>query len=1265
MISKSIYVKLLLHPNPNKEIQQVVQKSSDKNTTLALLVPDTSWWYCQKIIEGATLSCKKNNVSLRIYVGSLLESIHPTEKQRNIIYNFINKNDCDAIISITGTMNGYVNDTDLNNYFKTKYDSIPIVSIATPLEGYPFITIDNKKGFAELMDHLIIDHGYKRIAYLSGLMNNSDDFERLETYKEALTRNSIDIDQRYIIDCFFDPQGFKIALTNLLEDTIPEVIVCASDDIALGLNVELAELGIKIPHDIAFTGFDNIPSSTYIFPPLTTVKQPIQELGVKAVEVALDSLHGCIEKDKIALPTNLVKRQSCGCVDIHKNNIELSHDSDIIRNDSFKEKYNQFQDKIEEITKLFHATVDGKIESDSFFDFLNNEIFHNKVEYEDLTIYREVLFRIMAKLNKQNGNGKNIINEALKLIENVEKMLSNRDYFLGKDRTWGLGRCIDRIRDSIHLDELLDVMIKELPTYNLSSMTLAIYEHELNKIGLSWDEVISGGNSQKVKILLGKKNGIFQKIDSSINLDKLLNGCSLEVSKDDIFYVYPICSQWKHYGFILIEYGQNNIIDYIDLAFSLSSIFEIISKVDEVESKNRELDNLNKSLENKVQERTAELESANLKLKDLDSLKNDFIANVTHDFRSPLTIIHNNADIAIKYDQNNKKEMKRKLKTIYAASEKLKSAIDRLLDLAKMDAEGVKLKIQSVKPKLFLTQLIDFYRSSTFSSNINLLELFPLHEIDNFYTDIDKLEEILSNILSNAIKYIDLESGEIIIHLEETDKSVIFKIEDNGIGIKKEDLDSIFNRFEQIESGKNSIHKGTGLGLAFSKQLTKFLKGKISVESKGLGHGATFILEFPKGSDIFNSDYIDKTKTHEDYSNTQFKSLIMENIDQKIISENRSITVQINKLNEIDEFDYKKGLVLLVDDNQDIRDIELLYLKNNGYLNFICANDGVQGIEAAYKYRPDFIICDYNMPRMKGDEFHDNLITNPDFRKVPILFVTAMADRTLLLDRQRKGAVAYLGKPIREDEFIATVDIHFKKYMEYKEVLIQATIDELTGLNNRRNLMKILNKNLAIRNKKDFSLVFFDIDHFKNLNDTYGHQLGDKVLKELGYVVSDSLRTYDTAGRYGGEEFLLLLNDTNITQAKIVAEKLRKKFKEIVIKHKDKEITITVSFGIASLYDNESSICQILKIDNLKTIYQIEDSYHVDWESISNKKEQIKNILIEFADKALYNAKSTCCKECGFISEKSTLFKNDRCPKCNSLNLSIGRDKIICYGDPI
>jgi diguanylate cyclase (GGDEF)-like protein len=572
-----------------------------------------------------------------------------------------------------------------------------------------------------------------------------------------------------------------------------------------------------------------------------------------------------------------------------------------------------------------------------------------------------------------------------------------------------------------------------------------------------------------------------------------------------------------------------------------------------------------------IETRTEELTQINEKLKELDTLKNDFIANITHDFRSPLTIIMNKSELALKNRDYSVERIHKTNQVIFDAALKLRSTIDKLLDLAKMDMIGVTINVQQFSLRNYFSSISEFYSSAVLESGIKIIYSMPDEEITDFYTDPEKFEEIVSNLISNAIKFVDKGSGLISIAVKNLPEHVQVSVTDNGIGIPKSKLRSIFNRFEQVKVGDRGDIKGTGIGLAFARQLAGYLKAKIWAESEGAGKGATFIVQFKKGKSHFKKSDFTSTAIN-DKRRAETRKLIQMEIQSKQLP--AGVVSLVTEENREGEYDYQKGLILIVDDNQIIRDAVFEYLNLAGYKNMIMAADGNEALEAAYRYKPDLIICDYNMPNMKGDEFHDILSKNKKYSQIPFIFLSAVANKNIILERKKKGAVAYLQKPIDEKDFLITVENCLKQHMNFLQTLSKATIDGLTGLLNKTEILKVLYDRLSKGKSSDMSLIFLDIDHFKQFNDTWGHHLGDKVLKVIGAQIKKSLRDSDLAGRYGGEEFIVILNDTSIQDSHVDSGPTpgddTKGFGCYCMNEND--LSVHASFGVVSLKKSKNFI---------------------------------------------------------------------------------------------
>jgi diguanylate cyclase (GGDEF)-like protein len=254
--------------------------------------------------------------------------------------------------------------------------------------------------------------------------------------------------------------------------------------------------------------------------------------------------------------------------------------------------------------------------------------------------------------------------------------------------------------------------------------------------------------------------------------------------------------------------------------------------------------------------------------------------------------------------------------------------------------------------------------------------------------------------------------------------------------------------------------------------------------------------------------------------------------------------------------------VLVVDDDPDKRMILTVALEMAGY-EVRNANDGEAGLAAVESYQPDLIVTDVMMPKMDGYELARRVRANPLTRFIPIIIQTAA--RSEAQDARRGaevGALGYITDPLDIDLLLARVRtlLDFKGYLDTCEEA--AFTDHLTGLANRRRFERQLEREVTrtLRYGRPFCLLLLDIDNFKLVNDTYGHDAGDEVIRQLAKTLQAGTRGIDLATRIGGEEFAVILTETNFEVGSEVAERLRHAIQQdeiLTVGH------ITASFGIA------------------------------------------------------------------------------------------------------
>jgi len=257
--------------------------------------------------------------------------------------------------------------------------------------------------------------------------------------------------------------------------------------------------------------------------------------------------------------------------------------------------------------------------------------------------------------------------------------------------------------------------------------------------------------------------------------------------------------------------------------------------------------------------------------------------------------------------------------------------------------------------------------------------------------------------------------------------------------------------------------------------------------------------------------------------------------------------------------------ILVIDDSEDIHLLLRARLKDED-VEILSASDGPSGIEAARRLRPDLILLDVDMPGLGGFEVCRELKNDPVTTPIPIIFLTGVSDQGDRVKGLELGAVDYVTKPFDFPELRARVRAALRT-VRYQKLLEQrAQIDGLTGLWNRVYFDQRLHEILAgcRRYGGRVSLVMADIDHFKRVNDTFGHPFGDRVLERVAEVLRSGVRPSDMPCRYGGEEFAIILPETDAAGGAELAERLRVRIAEPGWHKQEPSFVVTASFGVAS-----------------------------------------------------------------------------------------------------
>lgn len=435
----------------------------------------------------------------------------------------------------------------------------------------------------------------------------------------------------------------------------------------------------------------------------------------------------------------------------------------------------------------------------------------------------------------------------------------------------------------------------------------------------------------------------------------------------------------------------------------------------------KKIAHINESLEQKVEEQTKELKQALEKLREADKLKDEFLANTSHELKTPLHgIIGLGESLLDSVAEKLSREQTYSLQMITRSGKRLASLVNDILDFSKMRHHELQLQFKPVDIKsisnVIVTLSTHLITKKPITLHNNIPDLLPL-----VYADESRLQQILLNLIGNAIKF-TLE-GTVEISAKKVKSQIQIDISDTGIGIAEEQQESIFQSFQQADGSISRKYGGTGLGLAVTKQLVELHGGSITVKSKR-GEGSTFSFQLPIASSQLPVDY--EPERHDVLSTVQPSPTSGAPLSQDILgmqeepnySDETSLSTEVTK-------EEQKPLILVVDD--EVVNVQILknHLQQSQY-SVLTAYDGVQALELLSVHIPDLILLDIMMPRMSGYEVSQKIRENHSSITLPIIMLTAKNQVVDLVEGFQSGANDYLTKPFYKQELLSRVQMHLQ-----------------------------------------------------------------------------------------------------------------------------------------------------------------------------------------------------------------------------------------------
>ncbi len=821
------------------------------NFVLGILVSSADDKFESELLRGVSDAAVHAGGNWICFTSGAIRSYHGFEFQRNMLYNLANQEVVDGLV-VSGTLGHVVGHEELQA-FCANYDPLPLVTVAVSLDKIPKVLNSSYRGITDVINHLVNEHSYQNIAFLRGPIGHQEADERFQAYQDAMLKcgRSLDELSNWVGIGDYTFESGKQAMQQLLDRSIKmDAIVSSNDSMALGAYEVLLEHRIRIPQDIAITGFDDTEASRNIVPPLTTVYQSVYDMGLRAGNMLIAHLREKPYQEKVIVEPALIVRESCGCVEKSlrmANQLSAGKDTETITMQHLRERVcaamldaislpsnEKFPAWVESIYTSFELDLDS--ETPDLFVNQWKEIIHqgqltgvHSIPWQDvLTAMREAVLPFlydphrvrMAETLWQQARVW-IGEESLKQEAQLRLQVENRNVILRE--------VIEILMTSQTTADLLDGVVSEFPRLGIHACYLALFED------------VEHSTDRAQIILAYDKNGRYDlnQKDMTFPSRQLLPDGFLDQHPFGIV-VEALYSKEKKLGFMLLDVDAANVMVCSALRGLLSNALQGVILNEQRNKAEDELRRYQNDLENLVEERTTELRAANRELETKNAELERFTYTASHDLKSPIITIrgflgHLERDVL----SGNSVRLKQDITRIGDAADKMYELLNDLLELSRIG------RVLNPSEKIDVGEVIqDAIQlvSGRLEENKVRVDVLPFTE--SVYGDRLRLVEVFQNLLDNAAKFTSKQAIPVIEigHEGDRDNKPVFYVRDNGMGIAPEHYERIFGLFNKLDVGV----EGTGVGLAIVKRIVELHGGSIWVESE-IGKGTTFFFSLPRG----------------------------------------------------------------------------------------------------------------------------------------------------------------------------------------------------------------------------------------------------------------------------------------------------------------------------------------------------------------------------------------------------------------------------------